>query len=212
MIEWSGEYFKSTGVEFRGPDFVPEPVSRDENEDQWMFERMVTENMGTYEPYESTDNTFDMTNTNKFAGDIVCPPIDRTVLHRYIDFGEADRWGKKRPPKMAACTWAEELLSGLKSGSTNDAGEVLGLDAQGIGGGQWKLLLAADGSCSVERGLPSEEFPILRLQVADLIALRNGETALSSFTQNINGSVPEPLLQRLQNVLAHAEQLAPAVS
>lgn len=210
MIEWCGEYFKSTGVEFRGTDFVPEPATREDDEDQWMFERMVTENMGTYEPYESTDNTFDMTNTKKFAGDIVCPPIDRTVLHRYIDFGEDDRWGKKKAPKLEVAEWAEDLITGLSPECTEVEGEVLGLDIQGVGGGQWTLQLADDGSCSVVRGLPSDDAQILRLQSAELFALREGKTNASALSGNINGAVPEPLLNRLQTVVSQAQQLASA--
>ena len=208
MIDWCGEYFKTTGVEFRGADFVPEPVSREDNEDQWMFERMVTENMGTYEPYESTDNTFDMTNMKKFAGDIVCPPIDRTVLHRYIEFGEEDRWGKKRPPKMEKTASAADLLTGLPSGTTA-SGEILGLDVQGVGGGQWTLSFTGN-ECKVTRGLPSEDAQILRVQVSDLLALQNGDVSAESLSQNINGAVPEGLLNQLHGVLSRAEQAVSA--
>jgi nucleoside-diphosphate-sugar epimerase len=82
MIEYCGEYFKSTGVEFHGHGELPPLANRAENEDQWMFERMVMENAETYAPYEQTDNVFDMTNTKKFAGDIPCPEIDKTVIFR----------------------------------------------------------------------------------------------------------------------------------
>lgn len=210
MIEWCGEYFKSTGVEFRGKDFVAEPVSREDNEDQWMFERMVTENMGTYEPYESTDNVFDMTNTKRFAGDIVCPPIDRTVIHRYIEFGEEDRWGKKRPAKLNLSIWAEEALAGLPA-VVKPAGEsILGLDVQGVGGGQWTLFFTAENGCTVTRGLPSENDPILRVQLSELLALRDNETSASALTTSTNGGVQETLLNRLQDVLSQAQKVGSA--
>ena len=79
MVQYCGDYFKSTGVEFHGYDELP-VLSKEESEDQWMFERLVMENAETYAPYERTDNTFDMTNTKQFAGDIVCPQIDQSVV------------------------------------------------------------------------------------------------------------------------------------
>ena len=63
MIHWCEDYFNASGVQLCGHDFVAEQQTREQDEDQWVFERMITENMGTYQPYERTDNTFDMTNT-----------------------------------------------------------------------------------------------------------------------------------------------------
>lgn len=208
MINWCGEYFKSTGVEFRGTDFVPEPMSREDNEDQWMFERLVMENMGTYEPYESTDNTFDMTEMKRFAGDIVCPPIDKTVIQRYIEFGEEDRWGKRRPPALKNEVWAESLFTGLTTDLDSAAGEVLGLDIQGNGGSQWTLRFGDAAECSISRGLPAEETQILRVQLSDLVALQSGEQAPASLAKAINGAVPESLLNRLQDMLSQAQPAA----
>ena len=211
MIGWCGEYFKSTGVEFRGTDFVPEEVSREENEDQWMFERLVMDNMGTYQPYESTDNVFDMTNLKRFAGDIVCPEIDRTIIHRYIEFGEQDRWGKTRPPQLTDVVWAEDLMSGLSSDQdvSNDA-MTLGLDIQGVGGGQWTISLTPGAGCSVSRGLPMEDTPVLRVQLTDLVNLKDAQLDATALTDSINGSVPESLISQLQEALSQAPQLTSA--
>ena len=208
MITWCGEYFKSTGVEFRGTDFVPEPVSRELNEDQWMFERLVMENMGTYEPYESTDNTFDMTNLKRFAGDIICPPIDKTVIERYIKFGEEDRWGKRRPEPLTNEIWAESLFEGLPTNSDETDAEVLGLDIQGSGGSQWTVHFGSDAGGAVSRGLPSEGTPILRVQLEELLALREGDKTSASLAHSINGAVPESLLNRLQDLLSRARHMA----
>jgi len=203
MIEWCGEYFKSTGVEFRGPDFVPEEISREDNEDQWLFERMVMENMGTYEPYESTDNVFDMTNLKKFAGDIVCPPIDRTVIHRYIEFGEEDRWGKRRPEKLSNDSWADDVLPAVGSEDSVADAETLGLNVAGPGGGQWTLQFAADGGVAVTRGLPGDDVPVLQLQLSELLDFGPATQAAAAAD-----GIPESLMHRLQSLVSDTQPVA----
>ncbi len=171
MIEYCGNYFKSTGVEFHGYDELP-PLTREENEDQWMFERMVTENAETYAPYERTDNTFDMTNTKQFAGDIVCPQIDQTVVYRYIEFGTEDRWGKRKPEVDPVKSWAEDIFHSLKvdSASSETSLQTIGVDVHGPGGYQATLQLSLSGIHSVRRGLPEGEVPVMRISSADLEA------------------------------------------
>lgn len=82
-------YFNVYGAEFVGP-----AAAADRND----AEQKADESLILYEDYATTDPTFDMTNTNRFAGDIECPRIDAAMIHRFIDFGEADKWGK-RPRK-----------------------------------------------------------------------------------------------------------------
>lgn len=180
MIDWCGEYFKTTGVEFCGHDFVPEETNREDNEDQWMFERLVRENMGTYEPYERTDNIFDMSNLKRFTSDIVCPEIDRTVIHRYLDFGNEDRWGKRRPDPLTNDTWADELLAAARI-NAEDAGdaEVGGVDVIGPGGGQFTVRYSAEGIVDISRGLPEPEIPLLRLSMEDLQLARQDPDQLA---------------------------------
>lgn len=174
MIEWCGEYFKSTGAELCGRDFVAEEASREANEDQWMFERMVKENMGTYEAYERTDNVFDMTNMKRFAGDIVCPQIDRTILYRYIEFGEADRWGKRRPRDVVVQDGASELVSSLASKQPTDAEVItVGMDVLGPGGAQLTVQFTERGISQVTTGLPSsDDIPVLRISSEELLQVR----------------------------------------
>lgn len=166
MIAWCSQYFKATGAELCGRDFVAD-TSREEDEDQWMFERMITENMGTYEPYERTDNLFDMTNTKKFAGDIVCPEIDETVIGRYIDFGEEDKWGKRRPPRIDNSANTTAFVSERVDAEAS-ADHVLGLDILGPGGAQLTIRYGTTGIASLQPGLPASEVPVLRATLAEL--------------------------------------------
>lgn len=171
MIEWCSEYFSAVGAELCGRDFEPEE-NREGNEDQWMFERMITENMGTYEPYERTDNIFDMTNTKRFAGDIVCPEIDRTVMYRYIEFGDKDRWGKSRPERLNNSLWLSEAVESVESTEVS-----FGLDVAGPGGAQLTITPAQDGA-EIVRGLPLDRSaPVIRCSMEEL---QNGTADLSA--------------------------------
>jgi len=205
MIEYCGEYFKSTGVEFHGYDELP-VLSKEESEDQWMFERLVTENAETYAPYERTDNTFDMTNTRRFAGDIVCPQIDRTVVFRYIEFGNEDRWGKRKPEVEPVKSWAEDVFVNSKvEGSSNQTLHTIGVDVQGPGGCQATLQLTASGIQNVRKGLPDGEFPVLRINSADLdAAIRQnvGPDVLRKGWENADAALVRELTDTLVAALA----------
>lgn len=177
LVQYCGDYFGTIGMEFCGHNAPESAVGREDNEDQWMFERLYKENMGTYAPYERTDNLFDITSTKRFAGDIPCPEIDRTVVHRYIDFGNEDRWGKRRPdttePAFVLEDYVAEQLQRAKSPSasgTTASGTSelpIGLDVFGPGGGQLTLILSDGEILRSERGLPSDQSPVLRLTVEE---------------------------------------------
>lgn len=83
-------YFHVDGAEFVGPD-----TAKDRND----MEQKTDESLDLYESYATTDPTLDTTNTSRFAADIVCPRVDEAMIHRFIDFGEADRWGKRSRKK-----------------------------------------------------------------------------------------------------------------
>ncbi|MEZ6061206.1 MAG: SDR family oxidoreductase [Planctomycetaceae bacterium] len=176
VIRYTGDYYNSTGAVLCGPPVEGvSQVARDEDEDQWLFERLYSENMGTYQPYETSDNVFDMTNTKRFAGDIICPRIDRTVIYRYIDYGTQDRWGKNRPQYDAPAAWACDVLAGVPAAddSQPDAVEV-GVDAFGPGGGQFSLLLSDSGVSGIRRGLPDTESPVFHVPVELLVQAASG--------------------------------------
>ncbi len=209
MINYCEEYFNTKGAMFVGYDApAGETVTREENEDQWLFERLCTENMETYAPYERTDNTFDISNTQKFAGDIVCPEIDRTVIHRYIEFGNEDRWGKRRPEIAEPVFDADEFINGLQlNGEKPEV--VIGVDLTGPGGTQMTLGLSRTGICSVERGLPETAAPVLRVTAEEFgSGIQAG--AVQLFSQNSawelpEGTQPAELAELLQNTFTRFE-------
>jgi len=173
IVKFAGDYFNSTGATFCGHDAIePPPASREENEDQWMFERLYWENAETYAPYERSDNLFDLTNTKRFAGDIVCPDFDRTVMYRYIEFGNEDRWGKRKPEFEPVLFWAEDQLTSLSRDAADSNVRSIGLDVSGPGGSQLTVELSTKGIHSVTRGLPGENVPVLHVsscEIADIV-------------------------------------------
>jgi thioester reductase-like protein len=167
LIDCCAEYFQSTGVLYAGD---PEPDNADDvplSEDQRMFESLFRENAETYANYETTDNTFDASNTRRFVPDLPCPPIDRTIIHRYIEFGNSDKWGKRRPDYTPVPVWFEDFCrQAATSGSA--ATTRVGLNLLGLGGSQLTLEFSSTGLVSVSRGLPSEQIPTLTASTTEL--------------------------------------------
>lgn len=193
MIEFCGEYFQSTGAQFCGYDELPPVEQREGNEDQWLFEKMITENAETYAPYERTDNVFDMTNTKRFAGDIVCPELDRTVIFRYLDFGNEDRWGKRKPDVEAVTFWAADALTAIAGGSAPDTMPFLiGMDLTGPGGCQATVEFSRQGIHKVVRGLPEESVPVLRLTARELEQMIRGRVSAGRLATAWEDQAPSP--------------------
>ncbi len=206
IIEYCGECFNSTGATFCGHgEIEPPEISREENEDQWMFERMYWENAETYAPYERSDNTFDLTNLKRFTSDIVCPDFDRTVMSRYIEYGNDDRWGKRRTESETVSFWSEDQLSSLANANGEGGVTLIGLDVIGPGGCQLTLNVCGNGIQSVVRGLPDESAPILHIKnsvIAEL--LQSGSTAAMA---KADWDLPEGMtVQELNEILVGALQ------
>ena len=176
IIEYCGDFFNSTGATFCGHGEIDPPgPTRDENEDQWMFERLYWENAETYAPYERSDNTFDLTNLKRFTADIVCPDFDRTVMNRYIEYGNEDRWGKRKIESEPVSFWAEEQLSALSRHVTGNDVRAIGLDVSGHGGCQVTAFVSRAGIQSIVRGLPDDTVPVLHISSAEVAEMvQNG--------------------------------------
>ena len=206
IIDCCCEYFNSTGVIYEGD---PEPENAEDiplSEDQRMFESLFRENAETYAAYESTDNCFDMTNTKRFAGDIPCPPLDRTVIHRYIDYGNEDKWGKRKPEYQPVPVWFQKSVEKAATG-TGDAVFVVGLNILGLGGAQLSLGLSPAGLVSVERGLPDNSSPVLTVTGVELTQVLSGEedgSLLARAWENCTDAAAMELTEMLTAALAGA--------
>ena len=138
---------------------------------------MYWENAETYAPYERSDNTFDLTNLKRFTADIVCPDFDRTVMNRYIEYGNEDRWGKRKSEWEPVSFWAEDQLSALIQSTREDGSIRIGLDVSGPGGGQLTASVSSAGIHSVVRGLTDETIPVLHISNAEIAELVQSGTS-----------------------------------
>ena len=163
VIESCCRYFNSAGVIFAGPEA--------EKDESTYFTRAIFDNTRVYDSYHTSDPEFDRSNIQQWAGHLPCPEVDEAMIHRFIEFGQQNRWGKQRPKVPAVKYWfgdhlddiaalAESIVARL-SVSSLAAGSV-GLDVLGEGGGQWTLVGLGE-SVEVRRGLPADNSPLLTI-------------------------------------------------
>jgi len=167
MIEAGYTYFNSKGVEFVGP--APKASAPETG-----MERDAYENSGMYRAYEASDPLFDITNLQEFAGHLPCPEIDEAMLHRFMKFGEEDRWGKRRQPEPTIAFSVAEFLQSWQAREAENtlravaAGEhFVGLDVLGPGGGQWTLTIAGGRLVAVEPGIHAAQHVLWQVPVAE---------------------------------------------
>lgn len=153
VIEYGYEYFGSEGVEFAGSG-----APRDADTE---FAAKYFENAGMYEDYETSDPQFDKSSLAEVAGHLKCPPVDRDMVFRFMDFGSEDRWGKRRPKPPEVPFWVadqhQEMLSAVKGMNGLQPDASIGIDLLGPGGGQWQLSKDDAGHYQLFEGLPAGE-------------------------------------------------------
>lgn len=148
MIAAGCSYYNSTGVEFIGP---AEDTPSNDND----LKRHAYDNSTLYRDYEYNDPIFNTANLKKYAAHLPCPTIDESMLHRFMRFGEQDRWGKRRSPKPQPWFDVKTFLASAVADSPleNPTWQFLGLDLIGPGGGQWTLTLSGDALIAAEPGI-----------------------------------------------------------
>jgi len=177
IIDAACKYFNSTNVEFYGYR-RPDPETMND------FEKACYASMTIYESYDMTDPRFDRTNLLKFTEHLPCPRIDETMLHRFLRFGDEDRWGKRREPVPSVNFWCDDYLrrtisqqSGRAVPTKSTDPLILGLEIVGPGGGQWTLYLQNNRAPVLEPGLPDNAGIQLTLGVDAAAALARGSVA-----------------------------------
>lgn len=106
IIDFTSSYLNSGGVEFCGPRTI------DDFNDT---ESAAYTGKGLYEAYEQTDPAFAMDNLQELLPDLPCPIIDEPMIHRFLTFGDADRWGKRRRNAAGGRPLADSLRGDLGS-------------------------------------------------------------------------------------------------
>ena len=163
LINAGYTFFNSSGIEWVG-DREIDPATYN------AFEAEIIPAMNMYENYQRTDPVFDCTNLLEHAGHIPCPAITEKVIHRFIEFGQQDRWGKRRQRAVQAdCSMYENLrLIAVDSETfSRDYRPLVGLDILGPGGGQWTLGVNAAGKLASNLGLDFATPSLIRLAMDD---------------------------------------------
>lgn len=161
IIDAGYSYFGSTGVEYVGNQEI-DPATYNS------FEAEMLPSFTMYSNYESTDPTFDCSNTREFAPELPCPTIDEAMVHTYMKYGEEDRWGKRRPAIVDTAYDASEFFRQFESlhDAQTDA-QKIALDITGPGGGQWTLHWTTNQTLACEAGLCADQDSIVRLSTEE---------------------------------------------
>ena len=149
VIDFCYEYFNSDGVEYC--------EKSDERPSDNDFATRYFENARIYQDYEKTDPLFDCQNLKQFAGDIACPEIDKDVIRKFMEYGQADAWGKRRSPLPEIDFDCYENLPtvlkvALKLASKTEMGGAFNVNVKGPGGGQWHVT-NENGQPEIHEGL-----------------------------------------------------------
>lgn len=159
IIDGASSFLNSGGLEFCGP----------RKPDQFNdVESFVYGGKGLYEAYEQTDPVFETGNLKRLVPDLPCPVIDEAMIHRFLAYGDADRWGKRKHPAPQVEAWAGDLLADLEPGdlvalARAVAGgpgasppSAVGLEVTGPGGGSWTIRRRSAAPADVERGIHAD--------------------------------------------------------
>lgn len=122
IVYFSKNYWKNNGnrvvdVEFWGH----RPIDVNEMNE---VEKVFYANSSIYESYETTDPRFDTTNLLKFVPDLPCPIIDETMMSRFLNYGEEDRWGKRRASKPQVDFWVGEYVQNLAAAHSGNGSAI----------------------------------------------------------------------------------------
>ena len=156
-------FFNSTGVEYVGYEHIDPATYND-------LEAATLPGLAMYNNYESTDPTFDCTNLKRFASQLPCPPIDEAMIHTYIQYGEEDRWGKRRSEAAVVPWHAADYFREFQVADDISCGNTISrvsIDLVGPGGGQWTLGLLQDGTLTCIAGVHTDADSLLKLSVAE---------------------------------------------
>ena len=182
IIDATSSYLNSGGLEFCGPR-KPEDLND--------VESFAYGGKGLYEAYEQTDPVFETKTIQELLPDLPCPVIDEAMIHRFLVFGDADRWGKRRRPKPAVEAWVGDVLESLAAeelvalaravagGPAASPPSAIGLDVIGPGGGTWTIRRGASTAVSLERGLDGDA-RVFRLSAGELTRSRRSLGAPTS--------------------------------
>jgi thioester reductase-like protein len=151
------------------------------------FLRQFRSEMEVYRSYWRDDPEFDDRQTMAATG-LACPELDDAALLRLSRWAICQNFGKSRRsrPRLDFDVYAYfhgETGPAEPLPPVAPAEACLGLQVDGPGGGQWKLLLREGRRSSVEPGLSAECSPVLALDSQTFRALACGECSVAEAAQ-----------------------------
>lgn len=167
LIDAGFSYFNSRGVVFAGRGNEDrQPISE--------LDRNAHENLGMYKKYEFCDPRFDLSNLRTYAGEIPCPVIDEAMLHRFLQYGEDDRWGKRKGSYVSDYACISQRCQALVVEPTAQPPAHLGqptlivnMRVVGVGGADLVLKLRAGALVAIERGASDQAIASVELTSDD---------------------------------------------
>lgn len=117
-------------------------------------EQYFRENMSAYRAYFRDDPTFDRTHTQRIAGDLPCPRIDRSTMVRLAEAAIKANFGWPRPRDATPVFDVESFLDPVLITERPPRCEhELSVRVTGSGGGDWKFFVSGGQIVAAERGV-----------------------------------------------------------
>jgi thioester reductase-like protein len=144
------------------------------------LEELFLDQLREYWPYLQGDPVFDCRNTRAALPQLPAPSIDRPLLARLIRFAVADEWGragrkKPRGDGLSCRRYVEGFFPEAVRRSRLarlPLAVTVGLDIEGVGGGQWSVRL--DGAPAVRPGLTDCDEVVYRMSCTTFEAVVRG--------------------------------------
>ena len=186
IVDSCYEYFHSCGVEYAGPN---SPADGHESE----FARSFFASTKIYHDYDRSDPDFDRTSLQEFAGHLPCPVIDHAMIHRFLNFGANDQWGKSRPKPIRHPVDVESGLRSLTQLGHISAQAFRGeccvaVEILGPGGGAWTLTRDQAGHWSFARGILPSALHVLQLHSNDVCPNQSRDNSAKWFGKLIDSA------------------------
>ncbi|MBX3439061.1 MAG: SDR family oxidoreductase, partial [Planctomycetaceae bacterium] len=155
--------------------FHPQPLGDAPSRvDLSAYESMFQQYMQVYESHWRNDPTFDLTHSQRAFPHLPCPEMDQETLLRIARYPLERKFNIPLHEEVVRDFPMQEHLDRLleqgrrRPETTTDC---IGLQINGAGGGQWRLLADAGQLCGADEGLPPEKAPRLYLTAATFRAL-----------------------------------------
>jgi nucleoside-diphosphate-sugar epimerase len=197
IIEHCYQYFNSHGVVFCG--------ATDERPADNEFAARFFENARVYESYETSDPQFDNANLKRFVPDLPSPEIDRGVIHRFLDYGKNDNWGRNKAHPPDVRIWFEDqlpaagkaLASVLRESTQIADPSIVGFRIDGSGGGEWHFRWRGRQIFGPEASIPNQADLVLWFRSDELTSLIvHADDSEIAWTRVMRRAIPGSVLNQ----------------